>query len=296
MLHRFLLHNDDVRDSGERGLAPGQIGLLSGWGVFSTLRVYDGVMFAFDRHWQRMRSDAARMRVPFPAQADWLESRLYRLIEANQVSPSQPLNATLRVAVVRNRGGLFEGPGITRDFDVVAFTVDVVQWPRSVKLGMVPDGRHAANEFSGTKYISWAENLTRYERAHEQGLDEVILLNERGEISECTSANVFVVDAAERVWTPPLASGCLAGITRAVLLEEMPDLEIAIGEKTLFPDDLKAAREIFITSTTRELLPAASIEGLEIKGGRAVGDRLREAFSARVKDSVSRHPKPVYNY
>ena len=111
MLHRFLLHNDDIRDSGERSLAPGQIGLLSGWGVFSTLRVYDGVMFAFERHWQRMRSDAARMRVPFPAQADWLESRLYRLIEANQVSPSQPLNATLRVAVVRNRGGLFEGPG-----------------------------------------------------------------------------------------------------------------------------------------------------------------------------------------
>ena len=85
MLHRFLLHNDDIRDAAERSLSPGQVGLLSGWGVFSTLRVYDGVMFAFERHWERMRSDAARMRVPFPAQAEWLESRLYRLIEANQV-------------------------------------------------------------------------------------------------------------------------------------------------------------------------------------------------------------------
>ena len=295
MLHRFLLHNDEIRDAAERNLSPGQIGLLSGWGIFSTLRVYDGVMFAFDRHWQRMRSDAARMRVPFPAQADWLESRLYRLIDANQVSPSQPLNATLRVAVVRNRGGNFEGPAITRDFDVVAFTIDVVRWPQSVKLSLVPNGRHAANEFSGTKYISWAENLTRYERAHEQGLDEVTLLNERGEISECTSANVFVVDAGGRVWTPPLSSGCLAGVTRAVLLEELQDLDIAIGEKTLFPGDLKSAREIFITSTTRELLPASAIEGLEIQAGRAVCDRLREAFSARVKYSVSRHAKPVYN-
>src|SRR5665811_1354723 len=105
MLHRFLLHNDEIRDAAERNLSPGQIGLLSGWGVFSTLRVYDGVMFAFDRHWQRMRSDAARMRVPFPVQADWLEARLYRLIEANQVSPSQPLNATLREAVVSKSGG-----------------------------------------------------------------------------------------------------------------------------------------------------------------------------------------------
>ena len=272
MLHRFLLHNDEIRDAAERNLSPGQIGLLSGWGIFSTLRVYDGVMFAFDRHWQRMRSDAARMRVPFPAQADWLESRLYRLIDANQVSPSQPLNATLRVAVVRNRGGNFEGPAITRDFDVVAFTIDVVRWPQSVKLSLVPNGRHAANEFSGTKYISWAENLTRYERAHEQGLDEVILLNERGEISECTSANVFVVDAGGRVWTPPLSSGCLAGVTRAVLLEELQDLDIAIGEKTLFPGDLKSAREIFITSTTRELLPASAIEGLEIQAGDAKRD------------------------
>ena len=64
-----------------------------------------------------------------------------------------------------------------RDFDTIAFTVDMVRWPETVKLGLVPHGRHAASEFAGTKYISWAENLTRYERAHQQGLDEVILLN-----------------------------------------------------------------------------------------------------------------------
>ncbi len=134
-MHRFLLHNDDIRDAGDFSLSPGQVGLLSGWGVFSTLRVYDGVMFAFERHWERMRRDAARMRVPFPAQPELLESRLQRLIEANQAAPGQPLNATLRVVVVRNRGGLYEGPGITRDFDVIAFTVDMVRWPETVKLG-----------------------------------------------------------------------------------------------------------------------------------------------------------------
>ena len=294
-MHRFLLHNDEIRDANERGLSPGQVGLLAGWGVFSTLRVYDGVMFAFERHWERMRSDAARMRVPFPAQPEWLESRLYRLIQANQSSTGQPVNATLRVVVVRNRGGIYEGPGITRDFDVIAFTVDGVRWPETVKLGVVPNGRHAASEFAGTKYISWAENLTRYERAHEQGLDEVILLNERGEVSECTSANVFLVDADGRVWTPPLSSGCLAGVTRAVLVEETRDLEVAISEKPLVLDDLSSAREVFITSTTRELLPVASIEGLHIQGGRAVCDRLRQAFSTRVKNYLSLRPKPVYN-
>jgi branched-chain amino acid aminotransferase len=246
-----------------------------------------------------MRRDAARMRVPFPAQPEFIESRLQRLIEANQTAPGQPLNATLRVVIVRNRGGLYQGPSVTRDFDIIAFTVDMVRWPETAKLGVVPHGRHAASEFAGTKYISWAENLTRYERAHQQSLDEVILLNERGEVAECTSANVFIVDRdannGHRVWTPPLSSGGLGGVTRAVLLEEIRVPEIAIAERPLFPPDLSSASEVFITSTTRELLPVASIEGLPIQGGRAVCDRLRKAFSAHVNQYVKLRPNPVYN-
>lgn len=64
-MHRYLLHNDDIHDTGAQDLSAGQVGLLNGWGVFSTIRVYDGVMFAWERHWARMRTDAGRMRVPF---------------------------------------------------------------------------------------------------------------------------------------------------------------------------------------------------------------------------------------
>ena len=290
-MHRFLLHNDDLRDASGQDLSAGQVGLLSGWGVFSTLRVLDGVMFAWERHWRRMQHDAQLMRVPIPADSRLLEAKLQQLITANQA-----WNATLRVVVVRNRGGLYEGPGLTRDFDVIAFTVDPVRWPDTMKLGLIPHGRHAASEFAGTKYTSWAENLTRYERAHERGLDEVLLLNERGEVAECTSANIFVVEAGGGcVWTPPLASGCLAGVTRAVLLEEVQVAGVTVGEKTLLPGDLTGASEIFVTSTTRDLLPVASIEGLPIRGGRSVCGQLREAFSQRVKSYVNPRRKPVYN-
>jgi branched-chain amino acid aminotransferase len=296
-MHRYLLHNDDIREAGDHDLAPGQVGLLSGWGIFSTLRVYDGVMFAWERHWKRMQTDALRMRVPFPAEPQWLESRLQRLIEANQQEqPNHVLNATLRVVVVRNRGGIFEGPGITRNFDVIAFTVDPVKWPASMKLGVVAHGRHAASEFAGTKYISWAENLTRYERAHEQGLDEVVLLNERGEVSECTSANIFIVEAGgNRVWTPPLSSGCLAGVTRAVLLEEVKIPGVTIGEKNLVPADLSAADEVFVTSTTRELLPVASIESLAMNRGSKTLPLLQRAFSESVVNYVNARRNPIYN-
>jgi len=280
-MHRYLLHNDEIRDTGAQDLSAGQVGLLNGWGVFSTIRVYDGVMFAWERHWDRMRIDAGRLRVPFPPARDWLEQRLHRLIDANKA-----FNATLRVAVIRNRGGMFEGPGPMREFDVVAFTADVRPWGNTVKLGVIPNARYAASEFAGTKNLSWSENLTWYERAHEQGLDEVVLLNERGEVAECTSANIFAAKG-EQVWTPPLNSGCLPGVTRALLLEEIRVPGLRIGEKTLLPADLEAADEVFITSTTRELLPVVSIVGLHIRPGGTVREQLQQAFTAYVESYIA---------
>jgi branched-chain amino acid aminotransferase len=280
-MHRFLLHNDEIRDAGDRLVSPGQVGLVNGWGVFSTIRVEDGVMFAWERHWARMQRDAARMRVPFPSSATWLEERLYRLIDANQAAHS-----TLRVIVVRNRGGMWEGPAAEREFDTVAFTAPLNHWGDAVKLGVVPQARHAASEFSGTKYLSWSENLTRYERAHEQGFDEVVLLNERGEVAECTSANIFIVEG-ENVFTPPLASGCLPGVTRALLLEEIRVPGLTISEKTILPSGLETADAVFITSTTRDLMPVASVDGLKIRQGKRVRDRLQQAFSAYTKAYVA---------
>ena len=285
-MHRFLLHNDEIRDAKDLFLSPGQVGLLNGWGVFSTLSVCEGVLFAFERHWLRMQHDAGRMRVPFPADGGWLEERLYRLVEANRAS-----NATLRVAVIRNRGGMWQGPAATREFDVVAFTADSNPWGSGVKLDLIANGRHAASEFAGTKYLSWAENLTRYERAHEQGFDEVVLLNERGEVCECTSASIFAAKGG-RVWTPPLASGCLPGVTRALLLE-IPVPGVRVIEKTLFPRDLEAADEVFITSTTRQLLPVLSVTGLIIKQAATARNQLQQAFSTYIQEYVSVRRRPV---
>jgi branched-chain amino acid aminotransferase len=287
-MHRFILHNDQIVDAGDRFLSPGQVGLMNGWGVFSTIRVEDGVMFEWARHWARMQEDAARMRVPFPADARWLEERLYRLIDANRASHS-----TLRVIVVRNRGGMWEGPAAAdRPFETIALTAPLNDWGTSVKLGVVAHARHAASEFAGTKYLSWSENLARYERAHQQGFDEVVLLNERSEVAECTSANIFVVKG-DQVFTPPLTAGCLPGVTRALLLEEIRVPGITVSEKTVLPEDLESADEVFVTSTTRDLMPASSVDGMIIRGGRAVRDRLQQAFSEYIRLYVAAHAREM---
>ena len=271
-MHRRILHNDEILDSGERCTSPGQVGLLNGWGVFSTMRVSSGVIFAFERHIARMRFDAERLHVPFPDKSDWMHSRLMALIDANKAWDS-----TLRVVVLRNHGGPYEGPGIDRKYDLIGFTTDLVDWPNTVTLGLKAHGRHAASEFSGAKMLSWSFNLIWNEEAHQRGFDEVVLLNERGEVSECTSANIFIIQG-DQVWTPPLSSGCLPGVTRALLLEEIAVPGIQFAEKKILPEDLERADRVFITSTTRDALPVRTIETLSLQSG---GERaLAEIQSA----------------
>jgi len=249
---------------------------MTGWGVFSTIRVASGVLFAFERHFARMKRDAALVRVPFPHDPDWLEERLIRLVQANDAR-----DATLRVNVVRNNGGLFHEP-VGRDFDVVAFTADLAKWGGSVRLGVMQQARHAHNVFAGTKVTSWAFNLCWYEQAHEEGLDEYVLLDETGHVSECTSANIFAVFGRDVV-TPPLSCGCLPGITRELLLttvdltgtEESP---YKIREGALTLADLERADSVFVTSSTRDLLPVASIEGIRVQQGSPACSDLNRTF------------------
>ena len=286
MLHSYLLHNSEIRPSSQPLLAGGQVGLLSGWGVFTTMRVVDGIPFAFERHWARMIRDAAALKVPMPPDSDAVRRSLLELIEANRAFQS-----TLRLVVVRNRGGLWEGPSIGRASDVIGLTAPSKDWGSSVKLSYVPQARHAANEFAGTKNLSWAMNLTWIERAQARGFDEVILLNERGEVAECTSANIFIAKENE-VWTPPLSSGCLPGITREILIGETLVPGVRVHERTLAPCDLEQADEVFITSTTRNLLPVTQIEGRDV--GRS--DRIRAALEGAFENFVSRYVtrnKPV---
>jgi branched-chain amino acid aminotransferase len=283
VLHRFILHNDRIGDASEPVLAPGQVGLLSGWGVFTTLRVADGVLFAFERHWARISRDAAAMHVPLPQDPENVRRRLLELVEANHA-----FDSTLRLAIVRNGGGMWAGPSNGRASDVIALTADSKDWGEGVRLGYVEHARYAACEFTTTKILSWAMNLTWVESAQERGLDEVILLNEFGDVAECTSANIFASTGGQ-VWTPPVSSGCLPGITRELLLGEIHVPGIRIAEKKLTPAELEGADEVFITSTTRNLLPVNEIEGKKIGRTDHTRHALAKAFGEYVDRYVAAH-------
>jgi branched-chain amino acid aminotransferase len=287
-MHRCYLHNGSIKETTEAGLFPGQLGLLSGWGVFTTLRVAGGALFAWERHWARMSRDAQMLNVEMPPDLHAVEQDLLRLIETNHAE-----NSTLRLVVVRNTGGFWEGPSSGRASDTIALTANSKQWGDSVRLAVQPNSRYAACDFTRAKVLTWGHNLRWYERAHEQGFDEVILLNEFGRVAECTSANVFAVFGQEVV-TPPISEGCLPGITREVLLEmRLPGISMA--ERALTVEDLYRADETFITSTTRGLLPVTEIAGRVPTGRSEVREPLLRAFEAFVAQDIARRKSATVN-
>jgi branched-chain amino acid aminotransferase len=289
VLHPFILHNDEIVEASARRLSPGQVGLLSGWGVFTTLRVAEGVLFAFERHWARITRDARLLHVTIPDDPEPLRRNLCALVESNRAP-----DCTLRLAIVRNAGGMWEGPSTGRGTDIIALTANSKDWGHGVKLALQPQARHSGCMFAGTKILSWAQNLTWIEIAQERGFDEVILLNERGEVSECTSANIFIAQG-NRIWTPPLqSSGCLPGITREVLLNEVRVPAIEIGEKDIRPEELESADEVFITSTTRDLLPVIQVEGRKVGRTDQARAKLAGAFREYLAGYIaSRKPQPA---
>ncbi len=280
-MHPHILYNDKIVPATQPILRAGQLGALSGWGVFTTLRIYQGIPFAFDRHWARMSRDAALIHVDLPFDPEEVRSRLLRLVERNGTP-----EASLRLCILRSERGVFAGPGEGNPSDLVAFSIDVRSRAETATLTVREHGRHAASPFAGAKILSWAHNLTMVEEAQQAGFDEVILLNERGEVAECTSANIFAVRDGV-ILTPPLSAGPLPGVTRAVMIEELDDNDAEVREAVLRLEDLLGADEVFITSSTRELLPIVRINDQPLpEGPWPTMERARKALRAYVNSYI----------
>src|SRR6202046_2147481 len=162
--------------------------------------------------------------------------------------------------MIFNRVGVLTSGEALPEVDLILCTAGLPPHPGEARLGVAEDGRHAASPLAGVKTTSWLNNVWHLAEAQKAGWTEVLLLNERGEVAECTSANIFCVkDGA--VFTPPPSSGCLEGVTRSVLLEIAARVDVSMTEKTLKLEDPYAAEEVFITSTNRTLLGVSEISG-----------------------------------
>jgi branched-chain amino acid aminotransferase len=288
VIHRHIFHNDRIIPVEQVRLSPGQAGLLSGWGLFTTVRIFQGEAFAYERHWRRLEKDAGRIRLPFPFDPAQVRRHLGNLLSANQV-----VEGTARIYMIYNRVGLWQSDEPMPQVDLILCTAELPPHPAQARLNVAKHGRHAASPLAGVKSTSWLNNVWHLAEAQQQGWNEVVLLNERGEVAECTTANIFSVKNGN-VSTPPLSSGCLEGVTRGVLLEIAPRIGVSMIEQTLSPEDLFAADEVFITSTNRSLLGVGEIAGhIYAAAPGPIAHKLERAFDAAMREYVSQRTAGV---
>ncbi len=284
MLHRMAFHNDRLLPMDLVRLSPGQAGLLSGWGLFTTLHVFEGVPFAFERHWRRLQKDAERTHLPMPFGEERVRGWLDEVLRANQVR-----EGTARIYIVYNQIGFWHSDEPMPKVDLLIYSAGLPSHREPARLGLREQGRHAASPLAGVKTTAWLNNVWNLYEAQQAGWDEVVLLNERGEVAECTAANLFCVRKGT-VLTPPLSSGCLEGVTRGLLLELGPAAGVPVEEMTLKPADLYAADEVFISSTNRSLLGIGEVSGHKFAPAPGpVTRKLEDVFAAYVREYVHQH-------
>lgn len=283
MIHRNVFHNESLLPIEKIRLSPGQAGIICGWGLFTTLRIFRGEAFAYERHWRRLEKDAAIIRLPMPYNSAKVRVHLHEVIRANEVS-----EGCARIYLVYNKVGFWQSDEKQPDVDLIIYTAPLPQYREPVRLTLREQGRHAASPLAGVKTTSWLQNVWAVAEAQKEGFDEVVLLNERGEISECTAANIFAVKN-KKVFTPPLNSGCLEGVTRGILFEIAPEAGISVTAQTLKPEDIYTADEVFISSTNRNLIGVGEIAGNKIATAPGpITHQLNDLFDAYVADYVMR--------
>lgn len=259
-------------------------GFTFGDAVYETLRTYGGRPFALARHFARLRASAARLGFGFPAS----DVDLARTVEALLERAHNP-ESFIRLIVTRGVGDISYHFERVKGPTVVMAVKPFEGFPAShyaegIALALVSIRRnHRLALDPAIKSNNLLNNVLAVREAQARGAVEAILLNQEGEVAEGASTNVFLVEEGVAV-TPPLDAGILQGITRELVLEVAREAGVTVREAPVSPEALRRADEVFITSSTREVMPARLLDGQLVGSGRPgpVTLRLLEAFRAAI--------------
>ena len=263
-------------DEVEAKVSPFDHGLLTGDGVFETLKVYDGTPFAIRRHLERLAVSCKGLGLPEP-DAGELRDAMRQVVEANGLRSGR-----IRITLTGGVAPLGSDRGTTGPLTIVAGG-PLSDWPAATDVVVVPWPRNERGALAGLKTTSYGENVLALAYAKERGAGEAIFANTIGNLCEGTGTNVFLVHGGKLI-TPPLTAGCLAGVTRALLIELT-----GAAEEDVPVEALAEAGEAFLTGTTREVQPVRAVDRTVLAA--APGPRT-EAAATAFAELVSRDLDP----
>jgi len=289
-LHGAVYVNGRISRAEDAAIPVYDHGFLYGEGVYETLRTYNRVPFLFDRHVRRLRASAGHLQLSVPFSDDELAAWI-----ADTVAAAGPSGeAYIRVLLTRGVGELTYDVQATPVPSLVIIVKPLDEVPARVltdgiRVALVPILRnHPGSVNPIIKSNNLLNNALAMQEANRRGADEGLMCNYRGELSECSQSNFFIVSKGAAL-TPKNESGLLEGLTRNFLFEVGHAAGIDVRYETLYPADLLSADEAFITSTTREISPVTSIDGRPVGDGKPgpVTKKLLEAYR-RGADALTR--------
>ena len=256
-------------------------GFLYGDGVYETLRAYRGRVFKLAEHLARLERSASRIQLHLPAGPERLTDLVREALRRNQLSDSY-----LRITVSRGTGEIGLDPALCKAPTLVIIAKPFQPYPESIYAEgvsvIVARTRRNLPEAlpPQVKSLNFLNNILAKMEAKAAGAHEALMLNHRGDITEGTTSNVFVVQEG-RLRTPSVECGILDGITRELVLQLASELGVPSEETRLTVEDLMRAEECFLTNTTQEVLPVTRVDGRMIGDGRPGGITRRLHASLR---------------
>ncbi|MEI7780193.1 MAG: aminotransferase class IV [Actinomycetes bacterium] len=263
--------NDRLVDVADARISVLDHGLTVGDGVFETAKVVDGIPFAMTRHLKRLAESCLAMGLPTP-DLDLVRTAVAAVLAADaaEVGPI----GRLRITYTGGPGPLGTDRSGAEPTLLVAMSAGKA-WPASAAVVTVPWPRNERGATAGIKSTSYAENIIALAYAHQREATEAIFANTIGNLCEGTGSNIFVVVDGELI-TPPLMSGCLAGVTRGLVIEwngaEERDLPVTI---------LTSAAEVFLASSTRDIQPVHRVDDRNIDVPGPITAMIAANFAAR---------------
>ena len=260
---------------GEAAVQADDHSVVVGDGVFETTGVLNGVPFALTRHLARLARSAAGLGIQAPD-----DTRIREAVA--EVVAADPRAGLLRITWSSGPGPLGSGRG-EGSGTLVLSTGPGNVWPTTEKVHLGPWTRNEHGALTGLKTTSYAENAKALAAAHRRDCTEALFRNTAGHLCEGTGTNVFLV-VDDILVTPPLSSGCLAGVTRGLLLEL-----VDVVERDVALDEIEVASEAFLSSATRDVSPIAAVDDHDLP--TAPGP-VTTAVAAAFTDLVARTPDP----
>src|SRR5947209_7776175 len=243
-------------------------GLLYGDGIFEGIRFYNGRVFRLDEHLDRLWDSARSICLEVPMSQRAMTEAVLETTRQNDLR-----DGYVRLIVTRGVGNLGLNPEQCKTPSVIIITAQIAlyseeMYKRGLTVVTVATRRTNPSALNpAVKSLNYLNNVMARIEANQAHADEALMLNDEGNVAECTADNVFIVKRGQ-IFTPPITAGALRGITRAVVFEIAAETGIKVSETDITRHDVFIADECFLTGTAAEIIPVVKADGRPIGTGK----------------------------